>query len=377
VDQSVVVNATSIGRNLTGIGVYGVHLLKALASTETALWFTVVLNQSARPHFADVDFPSNFTLKWVDLGLSPDRGSRGNFERWLYANALSVRHRASLVFGTSQLEASLIGASRVVTVHDAIPLLTRSHHPRQYHFYKRVLGPALRRAAAVIVPSRATRASLEEHYGLGSEKIRVIPHGVAVPVRKEAPDPRSASPFVLCLGRVSALKNVDALVSAFQLVAGDVPERLVIAGRRDSGQDDGPRPSTDGRVVFLGGVGEAEKLDLLDCASVLVCPTLHEGFGFIPLEAMARGCPVIVSRVGSLPEVCGDAAWYVDPRDPSDIAAAIRRVLTDEPLRRRQIERGLQRVKAFSWATSAREHVRVFEAVLGAPRRRYAATAAL
>ena len=152
-EQSVIVNATSIGRVLGGIGVYGVLLVKALARLDTPLRFRVILNQDARPHFADASFPESMQVRWAPAGLSPDRGTPGHVLRWLYANGRALRAGRSLAFGTSQIEAPLIGAPGIVTVHDIIPLLFARYHPRQRHFYRHALGPALRHAAAVVTPT--------------------------------------------------------------------------------------------------------------------------------------------------------------------------------------------------------------------------------
>lgn len=97
---------------------------------------------------------------------------------------------------------------------------------------------------------------------------------------------------------------------------------------------------------------------------MFVFPSLYEGFGLPPLEAMACGCPVVVSNVASLPEVCGDAAYYVDSYNVESIAEGIHKVLTDETLRKRLIEKGLERVKLFSWEKSAKEHIKIFEEIL-------------
>jgi glycosyltransferase involved in cell wall biosynthesis len=360
-EPTVVINATSIGRTLGGIGVYGANLIKTLARADDSLRYTVLLSRSARSHFTDTVFPPHMTVRWVGGAVSPDRGSLGHLLRWLYANQLALHSGGALVFGTSQIEAALVGLRKVVMVHDLIPLLFPAHHPRQRYFYRHLLGPALRAAAAVVVPSCTTKALLESHYHLHEEKVRVIPHGVPVPTR-----PRSASagaePLVLCLGRAGPMKNVQTLVRAHRLLPPGIRARLVLVGA------EAPRQrGAEGGAVFRGAVSEAEKLDLLDRASLLVCPSLYEGFGFPPLEAMARGCPVIASGVGSLPEVCGDAARYVDPLDPAGMAAAIENVLLDERVREGLIERGLRRVQAFSWEASAREHVKLFEEVLARP----------
>jgi glycosyltransferase involved in cell wall biosynthesis len=366
--QTVVINATSIGRMLGGIGVYGVRLIKALAGLETPFRYEVVLNGAARPHFADTPFPETMRVHYVTEALSPDRGSRGHFLRWLYANQLSLRAGRTLIFATSQIEAPLVGPRGVVTVHDTIPLLFEKYHPRQRYFYRHVLGHALRGAAAIVTPSQATKAQLEEQYGLHGDRIRVIPHGMSVGTSARPPATTRREPFILCIGRPNPIKNIGTLLAAHALLRDRLGVSVRFAGTATRG-------TAGGGIAFLGNVSDEEKLDLLDRASVLVCPSLYEGFGFPPLEAMARGCPVIVSNTGSLPEVCGNAARYVDPRDPFGMAAAIHDVLTDGALRERMIERGFQRVRAFSWAASARQHASVFEEALTLGDRRFAEAA--
>ena len=371
--HTVVINATSIGRVLGGIGVYGVLLIKALARVNAPLRFGVVLNEDARPHFADTSFPGTMSVRYVPSALSPDRGSRGHLLRFLHATQLALRAGRRLVFGTSQIEAPLLGPGGVVTVHDAIPLLFEKYHPRQRHFYRYVLGPALRGATAVITPSQATKSLLQEKYGLGEEKIRVIPHGLSVPPSARSAPAGPRAPFILCIGRANPIKNIGTLLAAHRLLRPHLPVSVVFAGGQSPLTPSELRQHPD--VVFRGNVSDAEKLDLLDRASVLVCPSLYEGFGFPPLEAMARGCPVVVSNTGSLPEVGGDAALYVDPRDVRGMAAAIHAVLSDERVREGMVARGHQRARAFSWEASARQHVSLFEEVLALRDRSFAEVA--
>jgi glycosyltransferase involved in cell wall biosynthesis len=116
-----------------------------------------------------------------------------------------------------------------------------------------------------------------------------------------------------------------------------------------------------GAVNYLGFVNNEELAGLYRKASCFVYPSLYEGFGLPPLEAMACGCPVVVSNVTSLPEVCGDAGFYVNPLDVESIAAGIEKVLRDGELRQSMIEKGLERAKLFSWEKAAKEHLKVFE----------------
>ena len=168
--------------------------------------------------------------------------------------------------------------------------------------------------------------------------------------------------YILWIGRSDSTKNLPAVLAAFRKIERQLDVRLVIAGE---GSDAGARASgpTGGRIMFLGSVTEAEKIALLDGASALVCSSLYEGFGFAPLEAMARGCPVVTARVGAVPEVCGDAALYIDPRQPDQIAEALSSVITRPEVSRRLVDRGLLRASTFTWEASVRDHLALVDRV--------------
>lgn len=357
--RPLVINATAIGARKDGITTYGVHLLRGLWQRREGRAATVVLTEAARTAFGDDPPPPSARIEWVSDRIAASHGTRGNLRRWLAANVLAVRRRDALVFALSQIEAPIAGSRGVVMVHDMIPWRFRAAHPRQYHFYRHLLGPALRRALAVVTPSEATRADVCRFYGIPRERVHVIPHGSPVPLasgpRPRRPDDR----YILWIGRPDPAKNLPALVDAFRRLQGHVDVRLVIAGDgsdRDSGTGTVAFGALE-RITVLGAVSETEKIALLDGASVLVCPSLHEGFGFTPLEAMARGCPVIAAGCGAIPEVCGDAALYADPRRPDQIADALRRVLGRRGLAESLVERGRVRSQMRSWDASVRAHL--------------------
>lgn len=365
--RTVVVNATAIGRRPDGISTYAVELLRALAVAECDLRFHLVVTEAARRRLDDVHLPPGWTVEWTSAALAPDRGTRGHLLRRLHAERLAYRRRRDLLFALSPLEAPLQGGTRVVTVHDLLPLELPQHHPRQRHLYRWLLGPALRRAAHLIVPSRSTAEALVRRYGLPAERIRVVPHGSPVPLRAESPPaPRG---FVLCIGRPDPVKNMLALLRAFVQVPERLPHGLILAGvgvRPEAWRV--PLAALNGRVRFLSEVSEPEKLRLIDGAALLVDASLSEGFGFPALEAMSRGCPVAAARSGALPEVCGDAVEYFDPHDVGGLADLLARLLGDPGRRAELSRRGRRRAEGFSWAASARNHISVFEEALRAGR---------
>ena len=370
-EPTVVINATSIGARFDGIGAYGIHLLRALGAARSELRLTAVLGEAARRRFGPEGPPPGIDVRWVGGEVAPDRGTRGHLRRWMHAQVLALRHRRNLVFCLSQIEAPLWGGPRIVTVHDAIPLLFKQDHPRQYHYYRRFLGRALRSAAAVITPSEATRSLLRSIYGLPEEKLHVIPHGPTVPPRNGKPASPVKRPYVLCIAHASPTKNLDALVDAFGRITDRIREDLVIAG---TGLDRSSLAALQGgngvgtRVVIRPNVSEQEKIELLDGATVFVYPSLAEGFGLPPLEAMARGLPIVTARSGALSEVCAGAPVYVDPCDSPGMAAALYALLNDEGERRRMAARSRERVQAFSWYASARRHLELFRRILGSSR---------
>ncbi len=372
--EPIVINATNLGKYIDGLGVYTLNLIRELSQMQTDLRFIIYVNKNCREHIRDIRFSERCELRWVSSCVSPDYRFRGHFMRLLFSNILSLKHKRSLIFVSTQLEALFFHKNQIVTIHDIIPLLFKSSHRKQYLYYKYLLGFALRKAKSVITPSQHTKDLLLKHYQLNEAQVRVIHNGVrqslqaAVEMKK-----RSDEKYILFTGRLVGMKNFEGLLRAFCLIKNEVPHTLIMTGhgtrrmkrrlqslcREGCGID-------EGRVVYRGHVSSEEMEELLDKASLLVFPSFYEGFGFPPLEGMMHGCPVVVSNVSSLPEVCADAALYVDPYDVQSIAGAMRTMLTDAHLRQLMIVRGVERAQGFRWDVSARLHVEAFSEALHA-----------
>jgi glycosyltransferase involved in cell wall biosynthesis len=362
--RTVLVNATAIGPQPDGISTYAVQLLRRLAAQDGGLDLRLLLNEAARERMRAAGLPAAAAVEWASASLSPHRGTRGNVLRRLHAERQAWRGHA-LVVALSPLEAPLTGAPSVVTVHDLTPLRLPRHHPRQRHFYQHALPPALRRARRLIVPSASTRDALVERFGLDAGLIRVIPHGSPVPSR-DAPVRDGEGRPIVCIGRPGPVKNLETLLRAFIDVHHRIPGRLVLAGVgvEASRWSALPLAPLNGRVRFLPHLSDEDKVSLIDEAALLVDASLDEGFGFPALEAMSRGCPVAAARAGALPEVCGDAAEYFDPRDVRGLAALLARVVPDAGRRAEMSWRGRRRAESFSWDRAARAHLDVFEEAL-------------
>ena len=165
------------------------------------------------------------------------------------------------------------------------------------------------------------------------------------------------------------MKNIGSLLDAYSRIYNKINHDLVIISDDKTALENEIKKANLNdeiieRIYFKENVSEEVKFDYMSKAKLLVSPTLYEGFGLPPIEAMACGCPVIVSNTSCIPEVCGEAAMYIDPYNTESIADAIVELIEDADLRKRLIKDGLNRVKAFRWEYAAQEHVRVFENVL-------------
>jgi glycosyltransferase involved in cell wall biosynthesis len=270
-----------------------------------------------------------------------------------------------------------------VTIHDCIHLRFPEYLPnRGAHTYARaMMRSSAHRAKRVLTVSHASKEDILHYLHVPAEKVEVIYNALdqqlaSPPTDREISQIRErfqlTSPFILYTGNIKPHKNVERLIEAYSILRrrGHQDAKLLIIG------DDISKYPNLRRLVhrfqlhkhvrFLGFVPDVTLAALYRLASVFVFPSLYEGFGLPPLEAMAAGAPVITSNVSSLPEVVGDAALLVDPMDAGAIADAMVRVLTDEALRATLIARGYERVKAFSWDRSVRR-VREVYAELGRP----------
>ena len=258
----------------------------------------------------------------------------------------------------------------VITVYDLIALRFPQWCKRSNVLNFRLQMPlSMRRARRILVPSQATRDDLVSRFPRAAGKVRVVPLGVdaafqpcADPDRRAAVRRRYSLPerFILFVGHNEPKKNLPGILAGYCELrkSGAAAPPLVIAGARGWGCAAVDRQWRDsglaGAVIFTGFVAADDLPVLYSLADLFVFPSLYEGFGLPPLEAMACGTPVVASNRGSLPEVLGDAALQVDPSQPEALARAMRDVLSDAGLRQCLIERGRTRAATFTWERTAR-----------------------
>jgi glycosyltransferase involved in cell wall biosynthesis len=281
------------------------------------------------------------------------------------------RERVELFHAPHYVLPPLVRCRSVVTIHDCIHLMFPQYLPNRFalQYARTSISLAARRATRVLTVSESSKRDILRFVDTEPEKIDVIynayderfgvePHEqevIRVRERYQLNDE-----FVLYAGNVKPHKNLERLIEAFNIVRSRGLDhlKLVMIGDEISKYAALRRAVHQHRlhkyVRFLGYLPEETLAVMYRLAGVFVFPSLYEGFGLPPLEAMASGTPVVTSNVSSLPEVAGDAAVLVDPYDPISIADGIYRVLSDEGLRGSLRARGLARAQQFSWETSVR-----------------------
>lgn len=265
------------------------------------------------------------------------------------------------------------GAAELVTVHD----LTAWHHPELVHAssraYPRLLDRARRRGAHVHVVSHFVAGEVAG-LGVPPERIHVVPNGVTPPPAGDAERGRAlaggAARYVLAVGTVEPRKDYPGLVRALSQLAGSHPDVvLVIAGAEGWGSEALDRAvaetATADRVRRLGYVSAPQRADLLAGAALLAYPSVYEGFGLVPLEAMAAGVPVVTTAAGAIPEVVGDAAELCPVGDPAALAAAVARLLDDPDRAAELVRRGLRRVPDFAWSRTVDDLAALYRRLAG------------
>ncbi len=295
-----------------------------------------------------------------------------------------LRARVDVFHSPHYVLPPLIRCPAVVTIHDCIHLMFPQYLPnRLAPYYARVfMWWAAHRSARVLTVSEASKHDILRFFRIPPEKVTVIHNAIDDRFRQPPPDEEAYrirerfqlhEPFVLYAGNVKPHKNLERLIEALhQLHTNGFDDlKLLIIG------NDISKYATLRRAVhahnlhkyvrFLGFVPDQTLAILYRLASVFVFPSLYEGFGLPPLEAMASGTPVVTSNVSSLPEVVGSAAVLVDPTDPRAIAEGIAHVLYGRELREDLRRKGLERAGHFSWERAARE----VRAIYGAVAREY------
>ncbi len=285
-------------------------------------------------------------------------------------------HPPDVLFVPSHVVPLVHPKRSVVTIHDLGYLRFPQAHTRWQRLYLHLSTRWSARAASeVIAVSRVTADDLVRHYGVSREKVHVVYHGLDDRVKYVPPEERepvlaryslAGERYILYLGTIQPRKNLERLVQAYARLHQRGKVKLVIAGKRGWLSEaifrEVERLGAAGDVIFTGYVPEEEKPSLISGAAVFAFVSLYEGFGFPLLEAQACRVPVLASDTSSLPEIAGDGALLVNPMDVDAMSRGLARLLEDDRLRARLVEKGVENLRRFSWEESARQ---VFRLLVG------------
>jgi glycosyltransferase involved in cell wall biosynthesis len=267
---------------------------------------------------------------------------------------------------------------RLVTIHDVYHLAHfHALSLKQKLYAKVMMQAAVRNSDHIITVSTFSKGEIVRYTGIRPDKITVIHNGIdhnlfrpvsdndlkrAVRQKYDLPDK-----FLLFVGNVKPHKNLITLINAFDRIRDQLPgHSLLIVGKKegfitgDASLYDRIRqsPELEERISFTGFVDNEDLPVIYNLADLFVFPSLYEGFGLPPLEAMACACPVLVSNRASMPEACGDAADYINPEDPGSISEAIFNSLNmNEIEKENKIKKGVERAKTFTWEQSLQKHI--------------------
>ena len=367
-----------------GLATYIRNVVRTLGRIDSVNEYFLV---GAAPRFAQLGaLPENFHTLAL---LNPET----TFANYVEMHRVIHAHEVDLIHVPHTFWRPLITkAPFVITVHDLLDYMyrARTNNGMRRTIHNYMTRQVMRHAARIFAVSNFTKRDVSRYFDIKPEKVEVVynaldesfQRGHSTPAEQEMIRGRYQvdSPFLLYAGRISPHKNVARIIEAFSALKGelakqgDYPDlKLIIIGDEVSKNPDIRRAvirsGMQQDVRFLGYVSIDVLRIFFDMAKVFVFPSLYEGFGLPPLEAMAHGTPVVASNTSALPEVVGQAALMVNPENVFEISRALQRALTDQPLRERMKAAGLEQAQRFSWEVSVRRMLKVYEQVVAEHKR--------
>jgi len=363
------INGIPLTKRLTGVGFYTYNLLLNLAKLFPETEYDLFLPRRSLvplnlPNLKPIFCPFVKGIIWEQTRLSHECRRRG----------------VDLLHCTNYIVPIISQTPIVLTIHDLAVLRYPQTHPWKRRFkHQLLLRRSIEKAKLIIAVSRFTAQEISSIFHFPGERVKVVYEGVSPfffpwkdedrlnQIRKRYNLP---SKFILYVGTLEPRKNISSLLLAFEMLKSQrkFPHKLVITG--DKGWIYGEiiktwkRMEIKREVIFTGYIPIADLPGLYGLAQLFVYPSIYEGFGLPPLEAMACGTPVVVSNGSSLPEVVGEAGIIVDPKRPESICQGMERVLGNSSLQSQLRDKGLKRVKEFTWEKTAQMTQKIYEEVL-------------
>ncbi|MEK7122961.1 MAG: glycosyltransferase family 1 protein [Patescibacteria group bacterium] len=350
----------------TGVEWYVHHLLKAMMAVPSAHSFRLYTKERI-----EIEFPSDWREKKIRWPL-PFFWTQGGLSLEM------LLHPPDLLFAPSSALPVVLPGRCITTIHDVGFLNERKYRSaKELRYLEWSTRRAVTRASHIITVSEFSRNELIAIFGADEDRVTAVPLAAIQPPELSSDQILSirkkynvSRPYLVFVSRIDSRKNVDGVISAFELLKekgvydGDL---LLVGPLGYDGADIVARSEKSRHAVSIrhvGWISEREKFALLSAADVFVFPSHYEGFGMVVLEAQSVGVPVVCSQTTSMPEVAGDAAVFVDPLKSESIAEGIMRVLDDEEYRHTLIARGYKNCSGFSWEHTARSTLSLIDSLL-------------
>lgn len=373
--MNIIINATILNESrLTGLGVYTTNVLMQLIpllQQENDICKIIVIGDAKRLTDLLQDVISNSKTSIVNLStVNP-------IKRLILLNLFLARmpDKSNTIFYSPVHHGIIInGFKQIITIHDLFAMIFPQNYKMQHYYFRYYLPSVIKRTKCIITDSKNTATDLARFYN-PLPPVEII--FLALDIKKTNSPEETKLDFLdkkyfLFIGPSSSYKNADRTITAFVQFSSKLTTAnyyLVFVGGSEQYLNylrdfiEEKYPNWKQRILFTGYVSNQELVWLYKNACATLVTTLYEGFGLPALEAMYFGCPVIASKVASLPEICGDAVLYCNPYNTQDIADKLLQIIVNNKLRGQLIERGYQQVKKFSWEKTAKTVMEVIKDV--------------
>lgn len=341
-EDKIYINVRFLQENLTGVGRFGYEVCKRLKLYLPSIQFVA---------------PRNIPKQYVDeLGIHTFGSLKGAL--WEQTELPLFLFKNKHILLNLANTCPVLYRNNCIVIHDIIPLTNPEWYSLQARSYYKLLLPlSIKSSRIVVTVSEANKKEIHALLGTPLEKIRVVSNAVS-DFWKPVNEKPLFENYLLTVGSLDPRKNLKRLIQAF-LSLEDKSLKLVIVGHKHkafAAEEFSLSTEDSERIIFTGYMSDEEVRNLYSNALLFVYPSLKEGFGIPPLEAMKCECPVVASRIPSVNEVCADAVEYIeDPLDPDSIHSALYKVLSQNALRQELKTKGLARASTFNWEDTAQK----------------------
>lgn len=305
----------------------------------------------------------------IDINISKPKSSN-KYLNHLWTHFILAFQKGNVLFCSANIAPFFIPKSKklILTLHDVAFITNKKSFSLIFRIYYKFIIPInIKRANKIITVSNSSKKEILKYYPKSKNKIEVIYLGVSKKFKVLFKKKKNQ---ILYVGSMNKRKNFIGVLKAFEFLEKKDFELLVIGNFNSNFVIDEEsnrllkKAKDNLKIRFLQNISDEDLIKYYNESKLFLFPSFYEGFGLPLLEAMACGTPVVCSNITSLPEVGGDAVVYCDPYDVNDIKNKIELVLNDEKLQAELIEKGLKRVKEFTWEKSAQKHIEIFKEVL-------------